>query len=465
MIPAIAALISAVCFYFGLGLHDAWPLAWIAPLPILWLAYGEAKAWKVGLAAFAAYALGCGWLYEAYGRIMGPRILILALIQGLLFAAMVLLARLPARRLPPAIGWLAFPALWTTAELGISFLPDGTFGSWAYSQVGQPLLIQSASVFGLWSISFVIAAVASGLAMSAQRKSWRLAGAVVLLFALNLGFGAWRLAQPAAAPIKVAVAARDDDAYEHGRALTEVAINAETVLAEATEARALAAKGARYIVFPEKTALVRPQWRQALFAPLIQAADETGSTIVAGFDQDGPDRRNLAVVFAPHQPAFSYAKRHMVPVLEGKFLPGPGPGLFAPGRAVAICKDMDFQATLRGDAQSGAATGGVGMMLVPAWDFDSDAWAHARMAILRGVEGGYAVVRSAKNGLVTVSDAQGRILGRATSGKGAFASVLVDVAPGAGGTAYLKLGDLFAWCCAGLAGLFVLASFMSSRKR
>jgi len=29
---------------------------------------------------------------------------------------------------------------------------------------------------------------------------------------------------------------------------------------------------------------------------------------------------------------------------------------------------------------------GVDALLVPAWDFDQDAWWHARMAILRGVE-------------------------------------------------------------------------------
>jgi apolipoprotein N-acyltransferase len=390
---------------------------------------------------------------------MGPRILILAVVQGLVFAGVVLLARLPARRLSPAIGWLAFPALWTSAELGISFLPDGTFGSWAYSQVGQPALIQGAAVFGLWVISFLIAAVASGVAMTLQTRKKAPLLVAGGLFALNLILGLLRLATTFAGQhVQVAAAAIDADAYEHRSARTVIDQNLATVEAEAAQARALAAKGARYVVFPEKAALVKPEWRAALYAPLIKAADETGAVIVAGFDQDGPDRRNIAVVFTPHGAPYPYAKRHMVPGLEGMFIPGPGPGVFAPRQAVAICKDMDFQATLRSDAQAG-----IGVMLVPAWDFDADAWAHARMAILRGVEGGYAIVRSAKNGLVTVTDAEGRIVARQTSGKRAYAVATASVLPGPGTTNYLQIGDAFAWANLVLAALLLGLGFTRRR--
>ncbi len=463
MIPAIAALVSAVCFYFGLGLYDAWPLAWIAPLPILWLAYGEARGWKVALAALAAYALGQAFLIQAYGGPMLPMILVVVAGQAVAFSGIVLLSRWIARRLPAGVAWLGFPALWTAFEFAASFMANGTYGSWAYSQVGQPLLIQSASVFGLWSISFLIAAVASLFALASRRRSLALAAGAAILLGANIAFGAARLSAPLAPAVEVAVAARDDDGYSD-RGQDHIEIAQATVKAEAAEARVLAAKGARYIVFPEKAAMVRPAWRDRLYAPLALAADETGSVIITGFDQNGPDRRNLAVVFAPHQPAFSYAKRHMVPGFEAMFRPGPGPGLFAKRRAVVVCKDMDFQSTLRGDARAGAGTGGIGLMFAPAWDFGADAWAHARMGILRGVEGGYGVVRSAKQGLVTISDAQGRILARATSGKRDYVSVIASVPEGAGGTPYLRIGDLFAWACAGLAGFLVLAATVRRRS-
>src|SRR5690242_13012571 len=54
--PAAVAL-SAVGWWFGGGLHPWWWLAWLAPLPVLWLAPRVPARWAA-LAAFAAYALG-----------------------------------------------------------------------------------------------------------------------------------------------------------------------------------------------------------------------------------------------------------------------------------------------------------------------------------------------------------------------------------------------------------------------
>ena len=39
--------------------------------------------------------------------------------------------------------------------------PHGSFGSIAYSQVSVPIFLQSASLFGMYSITFVLSLVAS----------------------------------------------------------------------------------------------------------------------------------------------------------------------------------------------------------------------------------------------------------------------------------------------------------------
>jgi apolipoprotein N-acyltransferase len=66
---------------------------------------------------------------------------------------------------------------------------------------------------------------------------------------------------------------------------------------------------------------------------------------------------------------------------------------------------MHFAALGRAYGQRQAA-----VMLVPAWDFDYlDAWMEARTTVVRGIENGYAVVRSSREGFLTVSDAYGRI--------------------------------------------------------
>ncbi len=129
---------------------------------------------------------------------------------------------------------------------------------------------------------------------------------------------------------------------------------------------------------------------------------------------------------------------------------------------MVICKDMDFQATLRTDAEAAVARGGLAVMLVPAWDFDADRWLHARMAIMRGVEGGYAIVRAAANGLVTVSDAHGRVLASDTSGSSGYVSVIANVPARGEPTMYRRAGDSFAWA-AGIAGVLLL--LWSARRR
>ena len=68
---------------------------------------------------------------------------------------------------------------------------------------------------------------------------------------------------------------------------------------------------------------------------------------------------------------------------------------------VEICKDMDFPAWSR---KYGAL--GVRLLAVPSLDFGRDGRLHSRMAVTRGVENGYAVVRAAGQGL-TISDAYG----------------------------------------------------------
>ena len=84
-------------------------------------------------------------------------------------------------------------------------------------------------------------------------------------------------------------------------------------------------------------------------------------------------------------------------------------------------------------------------MAVPANDFIADAWIHARMAIMRGVENGFAIVRSATQGLETISDAQGRVIARADTNAPGLTQIMADVPPGPGPTLYTRIGDVFCW--------------------
>jgi apolipoprotein N-acyltransferase len=211
---------------------------------------------------------------------------------------------------------------------------------------------------------------------------------------------------------------------------------------------------------PEKLAVIEPAWRYDTLATLQQVADSGKVTIVAGFDFRGDTRRNVAMVFRPNVAVYQYNKRRMVPGLESAFQPGFANGVYAPGLAVAVCKDMDFAGMMREDAAKG-----VRLVLVPAWDFGADGWAHARMAIMRGVEGGYSIVRTARLGYLIASDAYGRVIAGAPSTKVGFVSVRADVPLGPGDTIYLRIGDVFAWLCVGLTlALFILAVLRGRRE-
>lgn len=115
---------------------------------------------------------------------------------------------------------------------------------------------------------------------------------------------------------------------------------------------------------------------------------------------------------------------------------------------LAICKDMHFASLGRAYGERHAA-----VMLVPAWDFDYfDAWLEARTTVVRGIENGYAVVRSSREGLLTVSDAYGRILAERPSSAMPGSSLLAKVIVGDPlHTLYTRIGNLFGWLCVAAA--------------
>src|SRR4029077_12241060 len=112
----------------------------------------------------------------------------------------------------------------------------------------------------------------------------------------------------------------------------------------------------------------------------------------------------------------------------------------ANGTGVEICKDMDFQTMIRQDE---VATRPL-LLAVPGWDFGADGWAHARVAILRSVENGVPMARTARDGLLTLNDRYGHIVAmRKTDGD--FVSLTGELPlDGRGGnTVYDRIGDAF----------------------
>ena len=449
----LACAATATLMYFGSGLDPVWPLVWLAPLPVLWFAtrHGARSAGLVAGVASLAGAL----TYWGYFRVLGlPFVAWLGgfSVAAIMFALAVVLFRVLLLRGRVTSAVLAFPATWVTFEYVRNLLwPHGSGGSLAYTQLHFLPFLQLASITGLWGMVFVLLLFPAGLAAAWQlRKEARGATRVLALTIGIVGavliFGVVRLAVPQPGPeVRVALAASDaqgnDDVVAAGvstQKLVQDYVNSLRTLA-GDELQNL-----RAIVLPEKLGHVTDADVAEVDAILQKLADETGATVVAGFDrQAGAVAYNQARVYQRGAAVRSYDKRHLLPPFELKFTPGRELVTLRHSDGdwgVAICKDMDFTNPSRQYGRAGA-----GLMLVPGWDFNLDRAWHGHIAVMRGVEDGFSVARAAKNGFLTVSNNRGKIVDEMRSDAAPFAVMMATVPAGHSWTLYQVLGDWFGW--------------------
>jgi apolipoprotein N-acyltransferase len=119
MMVLLYALLSGGMFYLAEGLNGLCLLAWVAPIPLLWLAYGGVPRWQLYLASFGAFAWGQVYLFQCYAGLSIPLTLRAGLLPCILFGGAILFAREAKRKLPPIAALVAFPALWTTIEYAL----------------------------------------------------------------------------------------------------------------------------------------------------------------------------------------------------------------------------------------------------------------------------------------------------------------------------------------------------------
>jgi apolipoprotein N-acyltransferase len=136
------------------------------------------------------------------------------------------------------------------------------------------------------------------------------------------------------------------------------------------------------------------------------------------------------------------------------FIPGDDISVFDLNNiasGVAICKDMDYSGFIRKYDKNNTL-----VMYVPAWDFIKDGWLHSRMAILRGVENGYAIVRTARQGELTISDHKGKVLYEASSTNNKEVTLTGKFPLMTPKTIYSQFGDWFGYFMAITAIIFIL---------
>jgi len=448
--PCLA--ISAALFFLGTGLAPLWPCTWLAAVPVLWLAPRVSGRYAFFVAA-AAYALG-GLNEWSYSRQVLPTWLVASLLffGACLFGLGVLLfrSRIACHKVWQAA--LIFPAFWVTVEYLISVISiHGTFGNISYSQMNFLPLVQIASVTGIWGITFCmfLFAATATVVLSAEPNSRKLPVAVATCIFLGcvFGYGMWRLAvRPKDSPtVKVALAASSAKGNFFAGSPEEL----HAILARYADAlKTLSRQGVQLIILPEHTGPVTDASQADADALLSAMAKDTGAYVSIGIERISTNlSRNQERLYSPNGGLVAtYNKHHMLPPFESQFTPDTKRTVLdePSGKwGVEICKDMDFPRLSREYSQDG-----IGMLIVSASDFVADGWLHGRMAVLRGVEGGFSIARSANLGILTATDDRGRVLAERDTIMGpAFVTTIEDIPVRHDATIYSRFGDWFAWLC------------------
>jgi apolipoprotein N-acyltransferase len=445
---AVCLTISAALFFLGTGLAPVWALTWLAAIPVLYVSLRVPGA-EAFFIAVAAYTLG-GLNEWSYSRTVLPTWLVALILlgTGCIFGAAVLLFRSRIRQGKLWQAALIYPAFWVACEYITAVVSvHGTFGNISYSQMDFLPIVQIASVTGIWGISFSIflfAATVAALLSSGQGSGKvPLALAAFLFLGCVFGYGIWRLAATPknSATVKVALIASDESENIHA----DTPAQTETILQRyAEQMKSLPAQGVQLIVMPEHSGPVTDASEQGFNTLLGQMARQTDAYVAVGIDRSTSSLTwNQGRLYAPDGSFLaSYNKHHLLPHFENE-TPGiertviTGPlGKWG----MEICKDMDFPHLSRQYSRDG-----IGLLLVPAWDFVQDGWLHGRMAVLRGVESGFSIARSAKLGILTVTDDRGRVMAERNTLAVPFATVIATIPVHHDVTFYSHFGDWFAW--------------------
>jgi apolipoprotein N-acyltransferase len=461
----IGALLIGVALRFVVNLEPSWPIAWVAPGLLLAIAL-RADPWPArGLIAIAAL-IGVTVNAPYFLKVMPiVPVVIITTLQTLSWVLILSGVRRIVTRYQSGWTVLALPVIWVAVDTLLAyFTPDGNWGSLAYTQTEALPVAQLAALGGVPLILFVLMLVNSALALvltyglRLRSAVAAYAGTAAVLIA-SVAFGLWRLsAVHTGTPVTFGIATIDD--YLDGTPSESSRDVWEQYDAQVLQ---LAASGAKFVLLPEKIDVLKSADAERRKARLAALARANKVWLVAGLGVDtGAQRRNEAWWFAPDGKLTTNYLKHFMAPPEREFVSGtefPVNPVDGVRYGVAICKDMHFARLARGFATRDAA-----VMLVPAWDFHDDAWMAANMTKLRGVEGGFSVVRSSRDGLLSISDPYGRYLAVEASAKLPGTTLLetVNVGPRIP-TLYSKIGDVPGWIC--VAGLVLLIGAGLRRRK
>ena len=403
--------------------------------------------------------------------------LLQAIPGGLIFLCYRAIHKTGIFKKAPILRPVAFSALWVIFEWSSTLHWSGVpWGRLALGQIELLPMLQSASLFGSYFVSFLLLLV-NGLCAYAiyWRKKALPAGLLAAaLLSSNLLFGEIMLRVKPVEDDRVTVAVIQANLNSHEK-WGNSASYAITKHAELT-AKA-AGEGAELVVWPETALPVDLEYRWEIKEEISEIARTNGVSIVVGAFHVNEEKEEFNALFwVDPDGSFSeqvYAKRHLVPfgeyvpmrdvivtlipplaeisMLEEDLTPGRDSALFESewGRIGSlICFDSIYEQLTLDSVRDGAE-----LMLISSndsWFMDSAAvYQHQAQAQLRAIESGRSFVRSANTGISSVITARGELLALIDPLTEGYAVSSVPTHSGA--TLYTAVGNLWVYLCIAFA--------------
>lgn len=475
-------------------------LQWVSVIPVAWILIrsvedGEVKLGKFylkGLVFFMGYyVVSFHWFFYMYpldfagvSKFVSLIIVMLgcfgislvqALQSALVFLIFGAISRVDQVKKHSVVMPFIAAALWTVFEcwqtVGWWGVP---WGRLPLGQIGVPILVRSASLFGSYFITFVIIAVNFCFALAIVKKGIRKVAFVVAisLFALNLALGTAVTLLYKEEGEKITVAATQGN-FASGEKWDASSRN-NIVRTYASLTIKAAEEGAEVIVWPETAlpyVLFEDDELKAFVSDLAVYCDAT--LIISVFTRDEATGRNRnSMIEVRNDGTYGeviYSKQRLVPF--GEFVPMRdivtfffppladinmlASDLVAGEESVVIdsdygkigcgvCFDSIYEKVIYDSVRNGAQI--IAISTNDSWFSDSAALdMHNSQSRLRAIENGRYVVRSANTGITSVIDPLGNVL--CDLGAGERDYVTADVYMREQNTLYTHIGNAFVYLC------------------
>jgi apolipoprotein N-acyltransferase len=421
-------------------------LAWICMVPFLYFLKLESvryKTVKFILALFIAWSL-------IVSKIITDPI---PLFLVLMYSVPITLIHLPAYLIWSRIRtskWngLLFPAVIVVMEwVQYTFTPLGSWGSLAYTQVGQHAILQSLSLFGIAGLSFVIYSfnvwITALLSQnSSLQKQYKWMIPVVLLL---LVYGEVRLEHfNSSNKEMLKLAAIGTDSEAGGLPLPSEERNKNDFLEVLRRTQKAAEAGAEIAVWTEAAFFMEPSYESAWVDSIKATARQSNINIVASYvnvisvdpllfenkyqliTSDGEvEREYNKHEPVPGEPAIKGKEVFAVSNLNGYSLGG------------AICYDYDFPYIARAFGNLNAD-----IVALPSSDWRGIDPLHTRMAAFRSVEQGHSILRSTRFGLSAAVNPIGMFMAKMSSYNNNDAIMIANLPRKGVKTLYSIIGDI-----------------------